>query len=699
MDQVFAPYAVPVVRLVHTFSYQEGMDMSIKLLDAFTAAQIAAGEVVERPASIVKELLENAIDAGSTEIRVELRGGGKREIRIIDNGCGIPADQVELAFQRHATSKLRTLDDLYSIHTLGFRGEALPAIATVAQVVCVTRTADAPVGVELRLAGGMVESRSPYGGKPGTTFIVRNLFFNAPVRLKFLKSDAAEAGKVAEIVTGYALAYPEISWTFVSDGSTQLQTPGSDKFLDVMIAVYRLDVARDMILVDDAEGTGEMHTRIHGYISRPTISKGTRSGIHLFVNRRAIKATSGVNQVLRTVYQTLLMKDRHPFAVLNIDIDPGAVDVNVHPAKTEVKFRFEGEILALLGRAIRQALAEAPDAPVSPLSEQRREEMLPREELAAPLPAPSTSMPDEPVVVHVDRGTTPVEPGDEPPLAASEHRKPAPLAEPRAVPPPSANEHRKPALPVEARQPRTAVSPPRVLPRPSMLPPDEDAGGSIPSVSPPRRTVRPEQTGPRQERTCAEPQRPVRLPPLQVIGQSHHRYILADGPDGLYVVDQHRAHERVIYERLLQETQEHVLPPHHILPTTVSVAPQVARVLVRCQEDLAPWGFQFVPGDTPGELVVQAVPAGLLEAEVGPAFCELAAHLKQGASSRSQPWREQALTTIACHSAVQAGQVLREDEMSDLLRNLARCTAPHICAHGRPTLQILTASHVEQFFG
>ncbi len=429
--------------------------MPIQLLDAYTAAQIAAGEVVERPASIVKELLENAVDAGATEIRVELRGGGKHEIRIIDNGSGIPADEVELAFQRHATSKLRTADDLYTIHTLGFRGEALPAIATVAYVTCITRAADADIGVELRLAGGEVQSRAPHGGPRGTTFIVRNLFFNAPVRLKFLKSDAAEAAKVGEIVTGYALAYPEIRWSLVSDGAVQIQTPGFGKLLDAMIAVYQLDIARDMLPVDEAAGTGEMHTRIHGYISRPTISKGTRAGIHLFVNRRAIKATPGVNAELRNAYHTLLLKDRHPFAVLNIDIDPGAVDVNVHPAKTEVKFRFEGEILALLGRVIRRALAENPAVPGLPLNGSGRDQALPRDEQAAQAP-PSAAPPiihaadpidtrtaEEPVAAPVDRRATPLAPDDdraaEVPATASVSRGPAPAVEARrSLPGPAA---------------------------------------------------------------------------------------------------------------------------------------------------------------------------------------------------------------------------------------------------------------------
>src|SRR3954452_3918485 len=377
--------------------------MPIQVLDAYTAAQIAAGEVVERPASIVKELVENAVDAGATEIRVDVRGGGKREIRNVDNGGGIPADEVELAFQRHATSKLRSADDLYAIHTLGFRGEALPSIATVAQIICQTRTSDADIGVELRVDGGAVVSRVPHGGVPGTTFIVRNLFFNLPVRLKFLKSDAAEAAKVSEIVTGYALAYPEIRWTFISEGAVQLQTSGSGKLLDAIVAVYQVEIARDMIPVDDAEGQGEMHTHIHGYVTRPTLSRGTRAGIHLFVNRRAMKSTAGINLEVRTAYHTLLAKERHPFAVLNIDVDPGTVDVNVHPAKTEVKFRFEEQVQALVGRAIRQALANDPGGSMLSVAEREHTPMMHQDPAVVPAtPSPASAPSAVPAVPEAD---------------------------------------------------------------------------------------------------------------------------------------------------------------------------------------------------------------------------------------------------------------------------------------------------------
>ncbi len=339
--------------------------MPIRVLDAFTAAQIAAGEVIERPASVVKELVENSLDAGATEIRVEIREGGKREIRIADNGSGIPADEVELAFQRHATSKLTEADDLFNIHTLGFRGEALPSIATIAQVVCTTRTADAETGVEIRVAGTEVQGRVPKGGTPGTSFLIKNLFYNAPVRLKFLRSDASEAAQVGAVVQHYALAYPHVRWTLMVDGRLALQTPGTGQLLDAIIEMYGLDIARQLIPVEDSAGSGDQATRVHGYISQPSLHRSARSSIHLFVNRRWVQARGQLAFVLEEAYHTLLMKGRHPLAVLHVEVQPEAVDVNVHPTKSEVKFLHQPQVYALIGRAVRAALSEYTD--VQPL--------------------------------------------------------------------------------------------------------------------------------------------------------------------------------------------------------------------------------------------------------------------------------------------------------------------------------------------
>ena len=236
--------------------------MPIRVLDATLAAQIAAGEVVERPASVVKELIENAVDAGATEIRVEAREGGKRELRIQDNGSGIPADEVETAFLRHATSKLHTIDDLFTIRTLGFRGEALPSIASVSQVTCLTRSADEAVGTELRIAGGEIQGRAPRGCSPGTTFTIRNLFYNTPARLKFMRSDATEMSQITTVVTQYALAYPQIRWTLLLDGKVALQTPGNGNLLDALIEIYGIDVGREMIAVDRASDAEDEQVRV-----------------------------------------------------------------------------------------------------------------------------------------------------------------------------------------------------------------------------------------------------------------------------------------------------------------------------------------------------------------------------------------------------------------------------------------------------
>ncbi|HZG66223.1 MAG TPA: DNA mismatch repair endonuclease MutL, partial [Herpetosiphonaceae bacterium] len=336
----------------------------IQRLDEFTIAQIRAGEAIEHPAAAVKEAIENAIDAGATAIRVEIRAGGKREIRISDNGSGIPADQLELAFERHTTSKLRRADDLFAVLTLGFRGEALASMASVAQVTCISRTADAEVGVEVRLARGKVISRAPRGTPPGTTLIIQNLFGEVPVRLKFLKSDAAEAARVTEVVQHAALSRPQIRWTLLSDGREQLQTSGSGDARDVMLTLYGPEVVRDLLPVNDQDGSGELATRVSGWISRPGRTLGTRKGMHLFVNGRPIQVASALGAAVQDAYFHQLPSGRFPYTCLAIEVDPAAVDVNIHPSKRDVKLQFNDRVLGLIGRAVRTALSE--DAPLMP---------------------------------------------------------------------------------------------------------------------------------------------------------------------------------------------------------------------------------------------------------------------------------------------------------------------------------------------
>ena len=655
--------------------------MPIHVLDAFTAAQIAAGEVVERPASVVKELIENAIDAGASEIRVEIREGGKREIRISDNGSGIPVDEVELAFQRHATSKLRTADDLFDVHTLGFRGEALPSVAAVAQVACTTRTADADTGVELRIAGGEVQARVPRGGTPGTTFVVRNLFYNAPVRLKFLRSEASEAAQINSVVSNYALAYPDVRWTLLIDGRLALQTPGSGQLLDAIIELYGLDIARQLIPVDDAAGSGEQATHIHGFVSQPSLHRSARSSIHLFVNRRWVQARGQLAFVLEEAYHTLLMKGRHPLAILHVDVDPSAVDVNVHPTKSEVRFLYQSQVFALLGRAVRTALSEYIDVQPVDLGPSSPTETLQRRiELRQAGTRPA-----------VERALPPWEP----PASAAEPAVAGPVELDEALVEAPEWENNAEATAPTRSQPSSDT--PRHLPSEA-----RDRAAMAPSAGlPPRPAVRHEQAplGIGGAAAPSTPASPSKLPPLRVVGQVGETYIVAEAPDGMFLVDQHAAHERVVYERLMRSEGAQPLERQNLLmPATVDLPPAVSTLLAGHVEDLEQWGFSLdASGD--GRLTVTAVPAGLREGEIGPALLELGEHLQQAGGSTPADWREQALTTIACHSAVRAGQTLSHEEMRQLLQQLERCAMPRTCPHGRPTTLLLSQSQLERQFG
>ena len=345
--------------------------MPIRILPPNLVSQIAAGEVVERPASVVKELIENAIDAGATDLTVETRDGGRSFLRISDNGSGIPASEVELAFSRHATSKLATADDLSHITTLGFRGEALASIASVARVTCMTRAREESVGTRLIIDGPQVE-RTPIGAPAGTVITVENLFYTVPARLKFLKSDTTERRQIDLLISRYALAYPAIRFNLIHNGRTSFQTTGSGSLHDVLIAVYGVEAAEQMISLTpppqpspaDA-GEGE-RMKVSGFISAPALSRANRSDMTIFVNGRWVQ-DRGLNTAVLQAYHTLLMVGRYPLCILRVELNPEDVDVNVHPAKTEVRFRNNDAIFRVVQRAVRRTLIDhAPIPQVQP---------------------------------------------------------------------------------------------------------------------------------------------------------------------------------------------------------------------------------------------------------------------------------------------------------------------------------------------
>lgn len=567
--------------------------MAIKILDAQLVARIAAGEVVERPGSAVKELVENALDAGATQIMVETREGGVSLIRVTDNGSGIPAAEIDLAFARHATSKISNFDDLESISTLGFRGEALASIASVAEVELATCTAGS-TGSYARLKDGDIIEQTSQGRSQGTTVTIRNLFRNVPARLKFLKSSNTENSHVANVITQYALAYPEVSFTLITEGRTALRTSGSGRLADAIVETYGTEIAKNMLVVGNDGYQGVPEIRVTGMVGSPAINRANRNYISFFVNRRWVSSKL-LAFAVEEAYHGMLMTGKHPVAVLNISIPGGEIDVNIHPAKTEIKFHDEHRVFAAVQRAVRQVLTNP--APPDNLSK--------IEEPSAPFAAPPRA--SVPLPFHVI---------------------------------PSAH--------TPARQPPEASRP-------------------VPAFS---------------------------LPALRLLGQIAATYIVAEGPDGLYLIDQHAAHERIMFEQVTAQMSANKVDVQGLLePATFEASPQQDAVLKPHLYDLAESGFLLEPFGERAYLV-RTIPACLNQKAWGSVLQELADDA--GGGSR---WTEKLAETIACHSAVRAGQVLSDQEMRELLRQLEKAALPGNCPHGRPTMIHLTIADLEKDFG
>ncbi|MBA7686631.1 DNA mismatch repair protein MutL [subsurface metagenome] len=569
--------------------------MTIKLLDPKVVSQIAAGEVVERPASVVKELVENSLDAISSQISIEARGGGVGLIRVTDNGAGIPSGEVELAFNRYATSKIGNLEDLTSISSLGFRGEALPSIATVAEVDIVTCATGETAGNYLSLRDGTIVNRGSQGRSQGTTVTVRNLFRKVPARLKFLKSPSTENSHIANVVSQYALAFSEVKFALFIDGRAALRTPGSGQLIDTVTQVYGLEVAQNMLEVGGGDrewesGVATSSLSVTGMVGSPTISRSNRSYLSLFVNRRWISSRL-LAWAVEEAYHGLLMQGKHPVAIINISLPPEEVDVNIHPTKTEVKFQNEHTVFGAVQKAVRRALIEL--APVPKI-----------EEVATAYGAPSG--------MRQALQTSPV-------------------------------------------------------------------GGDGPITSP------------------AVPRTPaVSLPVLRILGQLLSSYIVAEGPDGLYLIDQHAAHEHILFEKIENQRLRQEIEVQGLLePVTFEVNPKQEEVLKSHSEDLAEFGFSIEPfGDR--TYLVRAVPALLYQKDWAGMVRELLDSLSGG---DKRDWQEEIAISMACHSAVRAGQALTDDEMRELTRQLEQAALPHTCPHGRPTMIRLSSTQLRKEFG
>ncbi len=687
--------------------------MPIHILEPTVAAQIAAGEVVERPASVVKELIENALDAGARRISIEARGGGHTEVKIQDDGCGIAAADVETAFARHATSKLRNADDLWNIHTLGFRGEALPSIASVAQVICISRAAHEEVGTELRIAGGELQDRVPRGCSPGTSMSVRNLFYNTPVRRDYLRSQGTEMSAISSVVQQYALAYPEVRFTLLLDGRLSLKTPGTNNLRDVLIEIYRLDVARQLLPLEATYGSDEEYISINGMISPPGLIRKARSYMHFFINRRAIQSRGFLPSVVEESYHTLLMKGQHPLVVLDIRVHPSAVDVNVHPTKSEVKFRYQQRVGSFLGRSIRQALIESADVQTwqdlvnTESSTPRRFEVRQMDTetksesqtstRSTPLP-PGAAWGVGKRVWSVQHSRWDVGGGEQP-----SHKDISPSSpEQEHMRPPKQQAHQDAHEEMDKNHAEAIIGSDTSHTTHGN---DEEVGNTIAIAQEPEAETTSSHPKEGKSGNAAlqedEPPRAdtSKLPPLRVVGQVGLTYIVAESPNGMYLIDQHASHERIAYERLMAQRGVGCIESQELLmPQTVNLSPAAVELLIAHGAMLAEWGFTL---DEWGEgmVRVRAIPALLLLENLETALLEVVDHLGGQGGSTPDDWREAMLITLACHTSVRAGQALSLEEMRDLLQQLERCHNPHTCPHGRPIMVLLTPGQLERQFG
>ena len=626
-------------------------------LDRHVADLIAAGEVVERPASAVKELVENSIDAGAKNITIELQNGGMTFLRITDDGCGMAPDDARTAFLRHATSKIRKKEDLACIGTLGFRGEALAAISAVSKIDLLTRAQGAADGVRLHLEAGKVLSEEPAGCPCGTTILVRELFYNTPARMKFMKSDAAEASAVFSVVQQQALAHPEISFRFLKDGQEQLHTDGQGDRMAAIYAIYGRELANNMLSVD---GSWEK-LRVRGFVTRPTATRGNRAWQSFFVNNRYIKSRL-LSAAVEEAYRNQIMVGRFPACVLEIDMPVQAVDVNVHPAKTEVKFLSEREVFDAVHYAVLSTLNKAAGRPEWKLSEKQ------------------TSAAQPQVQPHA---VQPPKPGFYQSMQAAEYRRQAA----QTLPP-------KPAQPVLASPVQIPRSEPAAqqrieLPKPSPAP--APAPGPEPKPEPkpaPAPVPAPVQEAPAQQEL------PVPERPFRIIGEALHTYIIVEQGESVLFIDKHAAHERILFNKLRAETD---MPQQQLLtPVIVELTGEEAAAVQSQIEDIRQAGFAI---DSFGEnsFAVRSVPAYLDSGEVQSVISELA---EKAINSRTTvPDRlDDLIHTVACKAAIKAGKPTTMTELQDLCERVLSDDNVRSCPHGRPTTVRLTKYELDKMF-
>ncbi|HLJ34025.1 MAG TPA: DNA mismatch repair endonuclease MutL [Ktedonobacteraceae bacterium] len=677
--------------------------MSIRQLTPDVAAKIAAGEVVERPASVVKELIENSIDARATQIRVDLTNGGLQLIRVTDNGCGIPSEELALALSRHATSKVEDIDDLEHIRTLGFRGEALASIAAVADVTLLSRHAIAEQGSQVSAANGQLSEVSAAASPFGTTLTVRNLFSAVPARLKFLKSRHTEISHSLHMLEQYALAYPEIRFSVFSEGKQLFATPGDGQLMSVLIELYGLQVAEQMVPISSLDGRDDDPERpvVTGYTSHPACYKSTRQHISFFVNRRWVLSRM-LTSAVEEGYHSLLLAGRHPIAVVNIQMDPALLDVNVHPAKTEIRFLRERRVYGAVLRAVRQGLLEEPAMPqwsgnagtqfspnTSASTITNDDTLEPDEPDAAETNDTSLDAynPNNPTISPFPRDNpwltvTEEETGSKPPMLSrlwQSHVRNGEHAE--------AIETSKKAndIPENSQDSLAIPGIPDIPTNSQKFQGTIDDIAEIPNI--PENSQIVQHAVPEFSQNSQTSQTSSHLPKLRVVGQLSQSYIVTEGEDGMYLVDQHAAHERILLERMVAALQARTPISQLLLsPVQLELAPSEVEAIEEHLAQLEHIGFRLQMEEG-GTLLVQALPNVFARQMNARSLHELLADLIAAENNgHSETWEEHALANVACKAAIKANYFLTVSEMREMIEQLGQTKAPFSCCHGRPTM-------------
>ena len=629
----------------------------IHQLSPHVADMIAAGEVVERPASVVKELLENTVDAGAKHVTVSIQNGGMISICVTDDGCGMSPEDAEVAFLRHATSKIRSEKDLEAIGTLGFRGEALAAIAAVSKIDLLTRPQGAPLGTSLTLEAGKITQRCEAGCPEGTTIIVRDLFYNTPARMKFMKRDSAEGAAVFSAVQRQALAHPDLAVTFLRDGKQEMSTPGDGQLLSAIYAVFGRQTAMEMV---ELSSSWEK-TRVQGYISRPTASRGNRNYQIFFVNGRYVKSHV-LSAALEEAYKNQMMVGRFPACVLEITMPLGAVDVNIHPAKTEVKFLNERDAFDCVYYGALSALNRTPG---------RVDAVLPKPE------APAQPELRSPVRTPARAGQGRRESFFQT-MTAEQYR--AAMTQPKT-----------PASDALVRAVQAQRPPVPVKPAPADV--REDGPTAVWTKSPPVDPI-PPKPEPEPEQTAMEL---LEAETWRVIGECFSTYFLVEEGDALYLIDKHAAHERILFEKL--RAQDRPIPAQALVePLVCRISREEAACVLEQRELLGRCGFTVEDfGD--GAVLLREIPADVDPADARESLSELAQRLLEGRRTEPGELRDTLLHTVACKAAIKAGWHTEPAERDALVREVLTREDLKYCPHGRPICIRLRRGQIERQFG